>query len=1015
MVVAIRDRAMLERATAHAARPLTPRLEVVPSDGRLLDPIHGAPDAPPLYGRTIEQATLRWALNDALAGRGRLALIGGEAGIGKTALGEALAREASLAGALVLTAGCDDLAPTPPYGPWIEVIRAFQADQGRLRLPDGLANADVIEALAGQDALVGQAIGFLAELAAVQPVVLILEDLHWADLGSLELLRFVARRLPELSVLVVATYRDTSLSPDHPLGQVLPRLARDHAPLRLDLRRLDAPAVRALVADRYALSASDEARLAAHLDRFAEGNPFFVDEVLRALEQSGALSPQDTGWAVGDLEAVQVPLLVRQLVSAQAAALGESARRLIQLAAVIGATVPMDLWGKVAGGSEDELVEAVEGALAAGLLVETADRHGLRFRHALIRQALYDEVVLPRRRAWHRRVAEALATRTHPDPDAVAHHFSRAADARASTWLVEAGHRAARRDASRDALERYTAALERLPDDPAYLIERGWLLWELAEQLRYGDPPQALAYLNEADRIVAASGDAGLATVTRWTRVRLRGYLGHPFLDDLEEIIAAFEALPAADRIRAESSGSLNAPSRGILAQWAGLQGRYDVALRAAEAGVAAGSTATRPAEINALADALSGLGLAHAALGRPAEAAEAFGRAIGHYQATGNRAMACWALRWQIEEVAIAYGADEPGARRRLAATFAELCPEEDRLSVGEDGRPIVPLFALAFLEGDWQAAESLAGSDLKHSSWRLDSVATLAAIDRARGRRHEAWSRIHQGLPAGPATAPTSPFYLRRLPLVRLAAELALDEGRSEVARAWIDAHDRWLDYGGRVLDRAASHLLRARLALVDGDRAAARARAETALADAIQPRQPLVLLAARRFLGEIATSEGDLAEAGRHLDAAQALTDLCDAPLERLLTHLARAELLTVRRDAAGAASALDAARVIARPLGLVPALERADTIQARLEASATPAERETATGGADTAGLSPREVEVLQLVARGLTDAEVGTRLYISPRTVARHLQSVYNKLAVNSRTAAAAFAFERGLV
>jgi DNA-binding NarL/FixJ family response regulator len=150
---------------------------------------------------------------------------------------------------------------------------------------------------------------------------------------------------------------------------------------------------------------------------------------------------------------------------------------------------------------------------------------------------------------------------------------------------------------------------------------------------------------------------------------------------------------------------------------------------------------------------------------------------------------------------------------------------------------------------------------------------------------------------------------------------------------------------------------------------------------------------------------------------LAQAQRLTDRCDMPLERLATLLARADFLMASGAAAEATVALSEARTIAERLAVAPALERAAAIEARL---AAPAESDRTAGAGATrrlqaVGLSPREVEVIQLVARGLTDAEVGTRLFISPRTVARHLQSVYNKLGVNSRTAAAAFAFEHGLV
>jgi DNA-binding CsgD family transcriptional regulator len=187
--------------------------------------------------------------------------------------------------------------------------------------------------------------------------------------------------------------------------------------------------------------------------------------------------------------------------------------------------------------------------------------------------------------------------------------------------------------------------------------------------------------------------------------------------------------------------------------------------------------------------------------------------------------------------------------------------------------------------------------------------------------------------------------------------------------------------------------------------GNPRAAREHADRALAHASDPRQPLALLDAHRLLGELATEARNHAEAGTHLDAALVLAEACAAPYERALILLALAEL----RHATGAGEAvqalLDEACSILTPLDARPALARADALRARLTPAASPAY---------PAGLTAREVEVLRLVARGLTDIQVAERLYLSTNTVKTHLRSIYNKLDVTSRTAAARFATDHGL-
>ena len=190
----------------------------------------------PLVGRDHELALLHDCLTAARAGRGSLVLIGGEAGIGKTALADALCREAVDTGAHVFSGHCYDRIETPPYGPWIEIARRVQV------LPaTGVRSVPSLDSATSQADLFAQAREFLVALSAERPLMLVLEDLHWADSASLDLLRFVARGVDEMPILLLATYRAEELDRRHPLAALVPLLVRETPTERLGLRRSTPP------------------------------------------------------------------------------------------------------------------------------------------------------------------------------------------------------------------------------------------------------------------------------------------------------------------------------------------------------------------------------------------------------------------------------------------------------------------------------------------------------------------------------------------------------------------------------------------------------------------------------------------------------------------------------------------------------------------------------------------------------------------------------------------------------
>ncbi|MEX1157450.1 MAG: AAA family ATPase, partial [Thermomicrobiales bacterium] len=211
------------------------------------------PVEPPLVGREHEQEQLADATRALLVGRGSLVLIGGEAGIGKTAMTSWLGWRAEEEGAVVLSGGCYDLSMTPPYGPWIEIIRAWPEGGGLPPVPEDLRGGNALSLLPSQQALFEIVADFLVAAGATRPLVLVLEDLHWADQASLDLLRYVARQVAESRIVVIGAYRSDELHRRHPLTQMLPLLDRETGAIRIELGRLADTAIERLVRDRYQL------------------------------------------------------------------------------------------------------------------------------------------------------------------------------------------------------------------------------------------------------------------------------------------------------------------------------------------------------------------------------------------------------------------------------------------------------------------------------------------------------------------------------------------------------------------------------------------------------------------------------------------------------------------------------------------------------------------------------------------------------------------------------------------
>jgi DNA-binding CsgD family transcriptional regulator len=967
--------------------------------------------APPLVGREQELVILRQRLDGACGGHGSLVLIGGEAGIGKTALAEALCRDAADQGALVLVGRCYDLTETPPWGPWVDLFTRYDPAGAMPPLPAAFSRRGTIGEVTSQAALFQQVLDFLTALAARRPVVVLLDDLHWADPASLDLLRVTARAAASLPLLILATYRSDELTRRHPLYQLLPTLVRESGADRLDLHALDHSAIRTLVATRSPLPDAETERLTTYLHTRTEGNALFVGELLRTLAEEGILRHVDGRWHLGDLTGIAVPLLLRQVIDGRVGRLDDEAQRVLAVAAVIGQEVPFALWAAVAAVEVDAALAVVEQGMEARLLVESAGREGVRFGHALIREAVYEGIAPLRRRQLHRRVAEVLAGTRNPDPDTVAYHFQQVGDPRAVGWLIAAGDRAQDAYAWPTAVARFEAALAVLDVVGEDAGQRGWLLYRIARLLRQTDTQRGLVYLEEAARPAASAGDEALAAGIAFTRGVCRCLLGDYThgLPELTAGVAAVEALSPAARARLNEHSDIGdfAFVRGTLVLHLAAAGRYTEAaavgerFRAHVPALEQGNAQWGTAYI----DGIAARGIICIQLGKVEEARQVIARVMTLHRERGNYTQLAITMTNTIRNLLVTYATDRVAERHALAEEASRMLRRMGGMTDAEAA--YVAAVPFLRLEGRWHELNTDTTRGFKGPLASELVPIEQAIVAREQGNGERAWETIRQKLPDGPRTPFGARQFIIGVPFLRLAAALACDADDLTAARAWLETHDRWFAASGAVLWRAEGQALWARYYRQAGDPDQARTHAEAALAHATEPRQPLALLTAHRLLGELDTDAGAHDAAQTHLDAALALADACQAPYERALTLIALANLRAATGASEDAQALLAAARTICAPLDAQPALARIAAIQSRL--AAPPA------FPAFPAGLSAREVEVLRLVAAGLSNPQIAAQLFLSRRTIEQHLRNIYNKLGVSTRAAATAFAYEHGLV
>jgi DNA-binding SARP family transcriptional activator/predicted ATPase len=523
----------------------TPSLDWTPPPVQAGQPAESVAAEPPtlagdgeLVGREAQLAVLSATLAAAAAGRGRrLVLVAGDPGIGKTRLAEEAARRAAAQHVQVAWGRCFEGEGAPAFWPWVQVTRQLLADVppgefdgvlGRSgaelsqllpelkELVPGLEPPPVVELTAGRFRLYQAVTGLLRRLADARPLLVIVDDLHWADTGSLGLLAFLAAELSDARLVVLGTYRDLEAAAGGPLAETLGALARQPVVERIALGGLGEAEVARLIATTVEGRPGEELVRAVH--ERTEGNPFFVTELLRLLQSEGGLQGGDA-LATARRE---IPAGVRDVLRRRLARLPEQTNAVLLVAAVAGRGFDLDLVERVAGLEDERALEAVEAAVVAGLVVEDQQMvEKYRFTHALIREAIYEQLSRARRARLHARVAQALLDLHGPgDPEhafELAQHWWAAASvtgpSAALPHVLAAADHAMARLAYEQAEQQLRRALQLLESMPpsgertrrefGVQVQLGNLLGQLSDP----GTPEAAAAFGRAGELAAEVAD----------------------------------------------------------------------------------------------------------------------------------------------------------------------------------------------------------------------------------------------------------------------------------------------------------------------------------------------------------------------------------------------------------------------------------------------------------------------------------------------------------------------------
>ncbi|MEU8315186.1 AAA family ATPase [Micromonospora sp. NPDC048887] len=972
-------------------------------------------DTAPLVGRTGTMATLRSALHDDLRpGQTGAVFLTGESGVGKTRLLTEVGEQLRQAGAVVLTGACLDIGDASPLHPVRQALRRLDAEQAEARTTAAIRGVLQVfdEETPGPDgagALLERVAQGLHLVAGGRPLVLVLDDLQWVDRSTRQLVLYLLAGLGDLQLSVLAAIRAESLRGAHPLRRVLTELRRLRSVRVIDLLPLDRPATEELAAAVVGAPLPPEA--ADQLWQRSGGNPFVAEELARD-RRDGRDGLSDT---------------LREVFLDRVDALPQPAHAVVHAVAV--GVEPVEHWllAQVVRLPEEELLDAVREAVAHRLLVGADD--GYRLRHRLVAEVLAHELLPAERAALHRRYAEALtAVPAELHQARLAHHWRHAGEpARALPAAMAAAREAERLHGYAEAHRHWSAALTLATEPPAVTpdgalpepveVDRAELLSHAAEAAHHsGEHARALTLLEElADD---PSGPPVCALRIRRARYLAAAGRSAPAEQEYRLVLASPDCTPQ-ERCTAAAR----------LAELLLHLGRYaEAGDRAREALALAADV---PGTTSEVVMASAALGFSEAFLEDPAAGLAVMRQALETAESAGRPEDVACAYLHLAELLTGPLNILEEGVvvARRGADRVAELglgrTWETRLLAVATNG---------LFRVGQWAEAEKVVAAALRHRPSGADAVELLLARCRlsvgygdveASDRDLEAVATVLAGGGARHV-----------LPMLILRAGLAMWQGRHDLARQAVQR--------GLTESRSDDVIVLATLAW-HGLRAEAEAAAGRTIE--VDPN------AVRRLRAAVDRVTGKSAEAGAPVRyVAEGFLALCHAELSRLddgrgdpvlwersaaewdrrnhpypaaYSRLRQAEALLARRSRlATAGNLLRAAYTTAQSLGAVPLTAEIRTIASRArvavdaapEAAPVPRQRAAAPAGPavdELATLTPREREVLAAVAEGLTNREIGQRLFISERTIGVHVSHIFDKLQVRTRVQASAIFLRNG--
>jgi DNA-binding CsgD family transcriptional regulator/tetratricopeptide (TPR) repeat protein len=994
----------------------------------------------PLVGRDAELGRLDAAMARASEGESAVLLVGGEAGVGKSRLAAEAADRAAASGARVLSGACVQVGDEAlPYAPFSDALRPlvraldpetmdklvgpWRPELARL-LPDLGRPGPMVEV--GPDGRLTQArlfevvLRLLERLAESVPLVLILEDLHWSDRSSLELLAFIAHGLRETPTMLVATYRSDELHRRHRLRPVLADLDRNPAVERIKLRRLSRGELAELLAAR--LDREPDPVLVERIMARSEGNPLFAEELLASELRGGGMA---------------LPGNLQDLFDARVEALSDDAQQLLRLAATAGRTVRHGLLAAASPLDQDALLAAVREAVAGQVLVVDEAGDGYAFRHALLQEAVEADLLPGDRRLLHGVMARTLAAHpglgnSNPAEAAaeLAVHWHASGDQHhALLAAVEAARQADEAFAFAEAHSHHERALELWAGAPTAVaelagadppVDRVALLQRAAEASHLaGDQPRAVALARAALAAVDAGSEpvrAGLLSE------RLGRYL---WVSGDSAALGAYQR--AVDLVPAEPPSAARAQVLAGQAHMLFMLSRPTAAMAAAEAAlVAARQAGARRQEGRALitlASCLDVLGDPEGGLARYREAHQ-IATELGDPDLVGlvyvflpqllaDAGQLDRALAEVLEGIEVlgplgiegSYGAFLGGHATDLCVRLGRW-DEADRHGRRALATGRVPTIGAVYARL-WRVPLDIGRGDLAAAARLLDEVEWVLARNRTpqfvflyaegraelaiwQGRLDDARAAVRGGLDRV-AGAEEDDFFRNLLALgVRAEAD------RAEQARARRLPADEAVQVGTGLLDQLRE--------------VAGRARARGA------PQAETVALAA---LGEAeATRLEGRSDPARWAAAAAIWEDLSE-PYRVAYARWREGEArLAARGQRAAATVALRQAHQISERLGAAPLRREVELLARRARIDLL----ETAAAGpapaplpADRLGLTRREREVLALVAAGRTNRQIAEELFISVKTAGIHVSNILAKLGVASRVEAATAAHRAGLV